>query len=639
MIVPMKKVFILVMDNEKDTALEEIRELGTVHLEKKTASSPTLLKYMERNTQIDTVQRVLDSLIKDKKQNIIPIMYDGDIVDYVLSLVNKQKDIQDTILQLHRDIEGLKRWGDFDPIQYNEIKENGIEAFFYELTQNVYDELPEDIPVVVLKKDLKRRIIQFVSIEKLPNIPHLIVPEESNAVVNAKLIEKQNEMSKINNELLGLCHYRNELEILKKSILSDIEFETAKASMELIDGEEANDKNDFPISWISGYIPASELEPLKNKAIEKGWAFSADDPAEDDIAVPTELKNNKLVSIVYPLTNFLEITPGYRESDISVYFLIFITLFFGIIFGDAGYGSLISLTAIFFIIKNLKNGVPAFFKFLFLMGASTTIWGALSGSWFGLEISSLPLFLQNISLPLVTGPSEVDGWIETYNANNYWISSGLVKPFANFDIANALNVSNLITFCFSIAFVHLGLARIKMFFTNIKSLKVLAEIGSMGILVGMYFVALSMVVKKLGFAGVEPWQLYSVFGGFALVFIFANYEGNILKSIMASFANIISVLLGVVNVFTDIMSYIRLWAVAVAGASLALTVNNFASPMLSSMILFVFGMILFVFGHAFNMTLNILAVLVHGVRLNTLEFSGNIGLTWSGFKYKPFVKR
>jgi V/A-type H+-transporting ATPase subunit I len=152
----------------------------------------------------------------------------------------------------------------------------------------------------------------------------------------------------------------------------------------------------------------------------------------------------------------------------------------------------------------------------------------------------------------------------------------------------------------------------------------------------MYFVVLSLVVYNTGFEGVLPWQYYLLAGGFALVFIFGNYEGNILKSIGASFANIITVVLGITNVFSDIMSYIRLWAVGLAGASIATTVDGFAGPMLGHFIFFIFGIALLVVGHGFNMVLNVLSVLVHGVRLNTLEFSSNVGLTWSGFAYKPF---
>jgi len=82
-----------------------------------------------------------------------------------------------------------------------------------------------------------------------------------------------------------------------------------------------------------------------------------------------------------------------------------------------------------------------------------------------------------------------------------------------------------------------------------------------------------------------------------------------------------------------------LWAVGLAGASIAGTVVGFAGPMLGKLMFFAFGIVLLIFGHAFNMVLNVLSVLVHGVRLNTLEFSSHLGLTWSGFAYKPFAKR
>jgi V/A-type H+-transporting ATPase subunit I len=86
------------------------------------------------------------------------------------------------------------------------------------------------------------------------------------------------------------------------------------------------------------------------------------------------------------------------------------------------------------------------------------------------------------------------------------------------------------------------------------------------------------------------------------------------------------------------MSYIRLWAVGLAGASIASTVNTMAGPMLGNFLIFA-GIILFVLGHGLNLMLNVLSVLVHGVRLNTLEFSGHVGLDWSGTAYRPFARR
>jgi V/A-type H+-transporting ATPase subunit I len=100
--------------------------------------------------------------------------------------------------------------------------------------------------------------------------------------------------------------------------------------------------------------------------------------------------------------------------------------------------------------------------------------------------------------------------------------------------------------------------------------------------------------------------------------------------------NIVSVLLGVVNVFSDIVSYIRLWAVGLAGAAIATTVNELASPLLGNFLFMIIAIVLLVFGHGLNMILNVLSVIVHGIRLNTLEFSSHLDMSWSGRKFKPF---
>ena len=97
--------------------------------------------------------------------------------------------------------------------------------------------------------------------------------------------------------------------------------------------------------------------------------------------------------------------------------------------------------------------------------------------------------------------------------------------------------------------------------------------------------------------------------------------------------------MGVVNVFSDIVSYIRLWAVGLAGAAISNTVNTMAGPLAGRAVMFGAMILLLVFGHGLNMILNLLSVIVHGVRLNTLEFSNHLGMSWSGFKYSPFSKK
>jgi V/A-type H+-transporting ATPase subunit I len=252
---------------------------------------------------------------------------------------------------------------------------------------------------------------------------------------------------------------------------------------------------------------------------------------------------------------------------------------------------------------------------LMLLSFSNIAWGVLTCTWFGIDAARLPTFFKSISLP--------------------WISNAVAAESAE---SKALVDQNLQIFCFSLALLQLSVAHIKGIIRNIKSLNLVGELGSLGMLAGRFNVVLSLVVsndyRRIPFL---PVSLYVIAGGFALSFVFASYEGSIIKSIVNSLQNIISVILGITNVFSDIMSYIRLWAVGLAGASISATVNTMAGPLLGNFLIFL-GIILLVFGHGLNIILNVLSVLVHGVRLNTLEFSGHLGLTWSGTAYRPFAK-
>jgi V/A-type H+-transporting ATPase subunit I len=315
------------------------------------------------------------------------------------------------------------------------------------------------------------------------------------------------------------------------------------------------------------------------------------------------------VQLLYPLTDFLEVVPGYHETDISGWFLLFFCIFFGMIFGDAAYGCLLFLIAIFGIIKTARNRVPGILKMLALLSFSNIVWGVLTCTWFGIDAAKLPQFLRDISLSYIS-PAKTDQTIVD---------------------------QNLQVFCFSLALLQLTIAHIKGIIKTIRSLKVFAEIGSLAMLWGMYNVVLFLVVSSEKFPLIRP-SIYLLAGGFALTFVFGAYEGSVGQSVLSSVKNIISVVLGITNVFSDIMSYIRLWAVGLAGASIAATVNSMVGPMLGNFLVFV-GVILLVFGHGLNIVLNVLSVLVHGVRLNTLEFSGHIGLTWAGTAYKPFAEK
>jgi V/A-type H+-transporting ATPase subunit I len=637
----MKKVSMVVMEKEKEEALTKLRNMGVVHLEKKSVASPALTALVNRRTQMDGAIGMLTAFTPKKKGVTLTVPpFSGDLAGHVAALSERWKKLQDHIFNYQREKGDFEKWGDFNPNDFKFLAENGINMYLYDISVESYINNAAKTPVIVLSMDKKNNSVCLLAFDVIPEEVPFPLPEEPLSAVNERNRQIKNEIKKIEEELISLSPLIKRLEGEKKSLLEDIEFETARGGMEVIkDNGEEQETGNLAVSFISGYTPVSDVGMLKRAASENGWALCADDPAPDDMEVPTKLANSKLTSLIYPLTNFLEMTPGYRETDISGWFLLFFTLFFGMIFGDAAYGSILLLISFIGIAKTAKKGVPLILKFMFLLSVSNLVWGALTCAWFGIDPALLPPVLQNISLPLIVNLSSAPEWLASYNAGNFWIQYGLLAPAASIEAMALSNQNNLMLFCFTIALVQLGVAHLKGIAGNITSLKVLAELGQLGMLFGMYFVVLSLVVFNTGFEGVELWQYGCLAAGFVLVFIFGNYEGSVLKSIVTSCANILTNILGITNVFSDIMSYIRLWAVGLAGASIASTVDSFAGPMIGHFAFFVFGLLLFAFGHGFNMVLNLLSVIVHGVRLNTLEFSSHVGISWSGFAYKPFAKR
>ena len=446
-----------------------------------------------------------------------------------------------------------------------------------------------------------------------------------------RISEIQEAIKSIEEKITGYAVYSEAMKKAVKVVEKDVEFETYATGM-TDESLSQNDSKSISVAYFNGYIEAENLDKLKETAKENAWGLLADDPnTEDD--VPTKLKNNKFVSLIYPLTDFLGAVPGYFEYDISGWFLAFILVFFGIIFGDGGYGLFITAVAGIPIIKNLvtKKSISPAFLLVGLFGLSTILWGTLTCTWFGLSAEQIPEWLQKLSVPVISNVYEDKIWY----------------PFWTNGQAGLTTAQNLQIFCFTLALIQLTIAHVKGFVRNKGSLKMLGDTGSVLQLLGIYYLVLSLVVNPEVFSfsvvisgiPVGTVSIVLIGVGFLLSFVFSNYEGSIVKSILASLTNIVSVLLGVVNVFSDIVSYIRLWAVGLAGAAIAATVNELAGPLLGNFLFMIIAIVLLVFGHGLNMILNVLSVIVHGIRLNTLEFSSHLDMSWSGHKFNPFKEQ
>lgn len=616
MILPMKKLTLLVLDSEKKAALKTLRNFGAVHVEKEAASSDTLTELQNIYARVQQAEALITESQPKKAEKAKPeplTLNRHDLlqaVDEILDLKDQEANTRAAINKLTGDIEAYNGWGDFDPEDIRSFEENSIYLTMGELSEKSYATLPENIKTVRLpggKKTVRFAIVSEtvdVPADLPPDFNPLILPDMRLSAMHTERERLQKQLPSFKAKIGARTELLAPLKAEAKKLAKEIEFETVHAGMEVIPLE----KEPIRLARLSGYILAEKQADFAGLAKANGWAFVSDDPAEED-AVPTAMRHNRFVQLLTPLTDFLGTVPGYREPDISLWFLLFFGIFFAMIFGDAGYGGILVILSLIGIgkAKAKEQPAPLAMQMFLYLGVLTVIWGTATCNWFGISVDYIPAWLKNLSVPAISNATE-----------------------------ESIRNANLMQFCFTLGLIQLTIGHIISIVRNIRSPQILGHVGSIAMLCGMYVVVLSLVVSAERYQINQP-VMVAIGGGFALNFIFSNYQTGIGQSIVDSLKNIITMFLGVVNVFADIMSYIRLWAVGLAGSAISATVNQMAGPALGSFLIFL-GVLLLFFGHGLNYIMNVLSVIVHGVRLNTLEFSNHVGLTWAGFKYEPFAE-
>ena len=380
-----------------------------------------------------------------------------------------------------------------------------------------------------------------------------------------------------------------------------MEFEQAKELMEAKDA----------VAVVSGWIPETEgsltqrhrgTEELLSVARKSGWGVLLREPAEGEIP-PTLIDPPKFVKPVKALFEGLGIAPAYDEADVSVPFMCYFSLFFAMLVGDGAYGVIFLVATLFGWHKLTRFGqamtpqavaTRSWLKLMTVFSLATIAWGALSNTWFGAGIP----------------------WCRDWPTVR-WLSGADAPAGHEYD--------NMMFLCFTIGVSHLMLARIWNGVSRLNDRSCLGEFGWAGIVLFMYILTNSIVGI---FGGVPTWG-YWMFGiSFLTVFIQAK---GMDKGML--FLNTMSVL-------GDIISYVRLFAVGLASVKVAENFNGMALDLgLPIWIKWLLVVLIMAIGHGLNLAMAGLSVLVHAVRLNTLEFSNHKGVSWAGYAFKPFMNR
>jgi V/A-type H+-transporting ATPase subunit I len=581
--------------------LESIQDFGVLHMEKGSTISPNQENAQDRLAKLDKAISLLKDIPADDPS------YSGkdydDIPAKVMKILEEQKELEEKKKSLKKITEEAGIWKGLSSSDLSELEDSGVPFHIFlcdmKTYQSQYSTRQDIIPYQFAKEF---HIIQVGDWEEpITDLIEIFPPEVSDVQAQAELTELEKELSAKTAELQNYTAAIPALEEKRLAALEVLEFEKAQSS--LVDYEE--------LVTFTGYVPVGKTAALQALCQKEGIGLLLEDPTPDD-PVPTLVENNKAVGTIKPVLDFLGTTPGYYEKDISLWFLIFFSVFFGIILGDAGYGALILLGTIGFHISLASKGKSggAGLTLTYVLSISTVVWGAITGNWFA------------SSATLEAFPFLKEFVIEAIDAT---------------DDSTQQMVQAV---CFWIAIVHLSIAQLWNFIEAAKGehkLKALAELGWMSMNVGLFNVVMNLV-PGLSVFDMDV-AVVMVLSGFGLVFIFSNQEGNFLKGLASSGANFITITLSGINAFSDLVSYIRLFAVGLASFKIAESFNNIAAGFgfdtVGGIIMTIFVLLL---GHGLNLIMGLMSVLVHGVRLNLLEFSGRLGIEWSGMPYHPFKR-
>ncbi|MDR1627041.1 MAG: hypothetical protein LBT33_10935 [Spirochaetia bacterium] len=606
----MKKVSLVMLESRRREAIEGLRKAGVLHVQGAGKSSLELETVREN---ISLVERALAAFPPEKKKEAARACSSEDplkLAAAIAELAEQRRVLREEADRIAREIDRYEPWGDFDPETLAVLSARGVFARMYEigkkdlkkfafpgLSYTVFAD-KEKTGILALARDAAAFPSGFESIP---------LPAKSLSRLRETLAEKQEGAQSLSRQIDGYGPCQDALRAEAGRLRVRAEFEQTAA--DLVPAEEK-------LAYLQGFVPETKTGDLQAAAAKEGWALLIDDPTEDDV-VPTLLQNPKPVRLIKPVMDFLGLVPGYRERDISFFFILFFSVFVAMIIGDAGYALLFLSASIFFGLKTRKKlgYMPDAFILFIVMGLCTFIWGAVSCNYFG------------IGKALKEGAG---------------IDITQLKPFSLVYIPWLSEQKNVQLVCFVLALVHLCIARTWNFFHDLRQtprIKALVHLGYLGLLLGLFTVVLNMLIDKVKFP-IPPWAYIAIGMGYVFVLLFSQQEGNFLKGLLMGLAQFIPTTLGCISVFADIISYVRLFAVGLAGLAIAESFNNMAQGIMSAGGAFIVpGILVIILGHTLNMGMCVLSVVVHGVRLNVLEFSNHLGLEWSGFAYSPFREK
>lgn len=590
MIQKMKKVSFLVFHKDYDTFLEQLRQLGVVHVIEKEQGAPTDETLQNNITLLSRYNNVIPSL-QALADGVQPSGSQVGTLDDYDQLLSDKSAIERRVLQLTQDCKSLEPWGDFSQDNVARLESAGYRLNYFVCDRKLFSEQWVEQYNATIVSDGKQ--VRFVTVT--PVGEEIQVAAEQQSLPQVSLSDLQKELAAAEQQLEQNAQSIRQFAADNVGTFisqRDQLVQSINLSKVRLNGEGMAEGK---LILLQGWIPAKNVDEVKTELDKDSLYYEIESPTPED-DVPILLSNNKFARLFEPLTH-LYMLPQYNELDLTLFFAPFFMLFFGLCLGDMGYG-LLMIVALPVFTKLFQLINPNFTKWLVvLFGLSTIICGSLSGSFFGFS-------LYDLDIPFVKSMKEL-----LYTDNSKMFTLSLVIGVVQILFGMILKAVNLTIQC-----------GFKSALGTIGWLILLLTVGAcavLGIPYGNPVVVALLVIALVG------------------IFLLNSPGKNIFLNIGLGLWDTYNMATGLLG---DVLSYVRLFALGLSGGILANVFNQMATGMSPDVpvVGFIVTVIIFLIGHGLNIFMNILGAIVHPMRLTFVEFFKNSGYTGGGVGYNPF---
>lgn len=581
MITQMKKYTFLVFHREYEAFLEQLREAGVVHVTEKAAGMAEDEHLQQLLTETDKTRKLIAQGAPDQ-------------------LLQEKAALEQRIAATKKEADKMAVWGDFSAERIEDLKKAGYTLRYFTCSKKSFQ---EELGIVVAEQG---GTVYFVQVNNDGEAPEGCQEQQLNAKSSADLMKDVEGLT-------GLLVAQNaRIELWAKENIPVLEAKLVELKQQ-IDWQRVtlntDSEADGSLKVLEGFCPADQASALNELLAKQEVYYQEEDPATED-NTPIKLRNNKFTKLFESLTGMYG-WPNYNEFDPTPILAPFFLLFFAMCMGDCGYGIMLIIIGLLIAKKKLNIAMfEGLGPIITVLGVGTMVVGFFLGTFMGMDLYAAEWVPDALKSVMIKGNVEVAGM--------------------------SYDIQMVLALCIGV--FHICLAMVIKAVCSTQQLGFKENIANWSwtllIVGGLVVAILGMTVLP---QEVFKWTIIAVGVISALgIYIFNTPGRNPLINIGSGLWDTYNMATGILG---DVLSYIRLYALGLAGGKLGEAFNTLGDMVLGdSIVSWVPFVLIFAIGHVLNLAMSALGAFVHPLRLTFVEYFKNAGYEGKGVLYQPFKK-